>query len=76
MKTEMKCLCLHAMTVVYSQYYEQIGPFSDTKFIVNMLEKVGVNKIYNWSVFEFIFMKLDLGLLYTLVQLQYGSLFE
>ncbi|XP_065200940.1 dnaJ homolog subfamily C member 13 isoform X2 [Planococcus citri] len=38
-KVELKCLCLQAMTVVYSQYYEQIGPFSDTKYIVSMLEK-------------------------------------
>lgn len=36
------------MTVVYSQYYEQIGSFSDTKYIVSMLEKV--NRRYFMSV--------------------------
>ncbi|XP_058807941.1 dnaJ homolog subfamily C member 13 isoform X2 [Phymastichus coffea] len=38
-KTEMKCLCLQAMTIVYGRYYEDIGPFSDTKYIVGMLER-------------------------------------
>jgi DnaJ family protein C protein 13 len=35
----MKCLCLQAMTIVYGRYYEDIGPFSDTKYIVGMLER-------------------------------------
>lgn len=38
-KIEMKCLCLQAMTIVYGRYYEDIGPFSDTKYIVGMLER-------------------------------------
>ncbi|XP_023317683.1 dnaJ homolog subfamily C member 13 isoform X2 [Trichogramma pretiosum] len=38
-KTEMKCLCLQAMTIVYGRYYEDIGPFSDTKYIIGMLER-------------------------------------
>ncbi|XP_063990666.1 dnaJ homolog subfamily C member 13 isoform X4 [Diachasmimorpha longicaudata] len=38
-KVEMKCLCLQAMTIVYGRYYEDIGPFSDTKYIVGMLER-------------------------------------
>nr|XP_031831200.1 dnaJ homolog subfamily C member 13 [Nomia melanderi] len=38
-KVEMKCLCLQAMTIVYERYYEDIGPFSDTKYIVGMLER-------------------------------------
>lgn len=38
-KIELRCLCLQAMAVVYAQYYEQIGPFSDTKYIILMLEK-------------------------------------
>lgn len=38
-KVEMKCLCLQAMTIVYGRYYEDIGPFSDTKYIVAMLER-------------------------------------
>ncbi|XP_034177741.1 receptor mediated endocytosis 8 isoform X3 [Osmia lignaria lignaria] len=38
-KVEMKCLCLQAMTIVYERYYEDTGPFSDTKYIVGMLER-------------------------------------
>ncbi|KAF7993906.1 hypothetical protein HCN44_011175 [Aphidius gifuensis] len=38
-KIEMKCLCLQAMTIVYGRYYEDIGPFSDTKYIAGMLER-------------------------------------
>ncbi|XP_012235865.1 dnaJ homolog subfamily C member 13 isoform X2 [Linepithema humile] len=38
-KIEMKCLCLQAMTIVYGRYYEDIGPFSDTKYILGMLER-------------------------------------
>ncbi|KAK0084129.1 hypothetical protein PV325_007587 [Microctonus aethiopoides] len=38
-KVEMKCLCLQAMTIVYGRYYEDIGPFSDTKYIIGMLER-------------------------------------
>lgn len=35
----MKCMCLQAMTIVYTKCYEQIGPFNDTKFIIAMLDK-------------------------------------
>ncbi|XP_015609793.1 dnaJ homolog subfamily C member 13 isoform X2 [Cephus cinctus] len=38
-KVEMKCLCLQAMAIVYGRYYEDIGPFSDTKYIVGMLDR-------------------------------------
>ncbi|XP_072378328.1 dnaJ homolog subfamily C member 13 [Diabrotica undecimpunctata] len=38
-KVEMKCLCLQAMSIVYGRYFEDIGPFSDTKYIVGMLER-------------------------------------
>lgn len=38
-KSEMKCLCLQAMSIVYGKYYEDIGPFSDTKYIIGMLER-------------------------------------
>nr|XP_022914945.1 dnaJ homolog subfamily C member 13 [Onthophagus taurus] len=38
-KVEMKCMCLQAMSIVYGRYYEDIGPFSDTKYIVGILEK-------------------------------------
>lgn len=39
-KTEMKCMCLQAMSIVYGRYFEDIGPFSDTKYIIGMLERV------------------------------------
>ena len=38
-KTEMKCLCLQAMTIVYGKHYEEIGCFHDTKYIVAMLDR-------------------------------------
>jgi DnaJ family protein C protein 13 len=41
-KTEMKCLCLRAMTIVYGRHYEEIGAFNDTKYIVAMLERVSL----------------------------------
>ncbi|KAK9497827.1 hypothetical protein O3M35_003746 [Rhynocoris fuscipes] len=37
--TEMKCMCLQAMAIVYGRYFDTIGFFSDTKYIVNMLER-------------------------------------
>lgn len=39
-KVAMKCLCLQALTIVYGKCYEEIGPFTDTKYIVGMLDKV------------------------------------
>lgn len=41
-KPEMKCLCLQAMAIVYGSYHEDIGPFSDTKHIVQMLDRVSI----------------------------------
>lgn len=38
-KVEMKCMCLQAMSIVYGRYFEDIGHFSDTKYIVGMLER-------------------------------------
>ncbi|KAJ3648782.1 hypothetical protein Zmor_020558 [Zophobas morio] len=38
-KVEMKCMCLQAMSIVYGRYFEDIGPFSDTKYIIGMLER-------------------------------------
>ncbi len=38
-KTEMKCLCLQAMTIVYGRHHEDIGAFNDTKYIVQMLDR-------------------------------------
>lgn len=36
----MKCLCLQALTIVYGKCCEEIGPFTDTKYIVGMLDRV------------------------------------
>ena len=38
-KLNMKCMCLQAMTIVYTKCYETIGQFNDTKYIVAMLDK-------------------------------------
>ncbi|XP_059089728.1 dnaJ homolog subfamily C member 13-like [Tigriopus californicus] len=38
-KTEMKCLCLQAMAIVYGRHFHDIGSFHDTKYIVAMLER-------------------------------------
>jgi DnaJ family protein C protein 13 len=35
----MKVCCLQAMAIVYEAYYEEIGRFHDTKFIIGMLDK-------------------------------------
>lgn len=39
-KSEMKAMCLQAMAIVYGRHHEDIGPFSDTKYIVSMLDRV------------------------------------
>ncbi|XP_033848217.2 dnaJ homolog subfamily C member 13-like isoform X1 [Acipenser ruthenus] len=38
-KVNMKCLCLQALAIVYGKCYEEIGPFTDTKYIVGMLDR-------------------------------------
>lgn len=38
-KSEMRCLCLKAMAVTYGRHHITIGPFFDSKYIVNMLSK-------------------------------------
>ncbi|XP_023933252.1 dnaJ homolog subfamily C member 13-like [Lingula anatina] len=38
-KIHMKCMCLQAMSIVYSKCHEEIGTFNDTKYIVGMLER-------------------------------------
>lgn len=47
-KVAMKCLCLQALTIVYSKCCEEIGPFTDTKYIVGMLDRVSYF-ILSWS---------------------------
>lgn len=36
----MKCMCLQAMTIVYGKCFDEIGQFNDTKYIVQLLERV------------------------------------
>lgn len=38
-KSEMKCLCLRAMAIVYERHYITVGFFSDAKYIAQMLLK-------------------------------------
>ncbi|XP_069068012.1 dnaJ homolog subfamily C member 13 isoform X2 [Pleurodeles waltl] len=38
-KVNMKCLCLQALSIVYGRCHEEIGPFTDTRYIVAMLER-------------------------------------
>jgi hypothetical protein len=39
-KVNMKCLCLQALAIVYGRCHEEIGPFTDTRYIIGMLERV------------------------------------
>ncbi|KAJ8336734.1 hypothetical protein SKAU_G00379540 [Synaphobranchus kaupii] len=38
-KVAMKCQCLQALAIVYGRCHEEIGPFTDTKYIVGMLDR-------------------------------------
>uniref|UniRef100_A0A8C8CS59 J domain-containing protein n=1 Tax=Oncorhynchus tshawytscha TaxID=74940 RepID=A0A8C8CS59_ONCTS len=38
-KVTMKCLCLQALTIVYGKCCNEIGPFTDTKYIMGMLDR-------------------------------------
>lgn len=46
----MKCLCLQALTIVYGKCYEEIGPFTDTKYIVGMLDRVSTSIVVRSNV--------------------------
>lgn len=39
LSSNMKAMCLQAMTIVYTKCHEEIGPFNDTRYIILMLEK-------------------------------------
>lgn len=52
----MKCLCLQALTIVYGKCYEEIGPFTDTKYIVGMLDRVSTT----FTVTAIVFMSVRL----------------
>ncbi|VDM52100.1 unnamed protein product, partial [Angiostrongylus costaricensis] len=38
-RSEMRCLCLHAMSVTYARHHMTIGTFDDARHFVNMLAK-------------------------------------
>lgn len=52
-KTNMKCLCLQAMAVVYGRCVEEIGPFNDTRYIVGMLDRVGFKRTRSFVYVDF-----------------------
>jgi hypothetical protein len=39
LSSNMKAMCLQAMTIVYASAHNEIGPFNDTKYIIAMLER-------------------------------------
>lgn len=39
LSSNMKSMCLQAMTIVYTKCHEEIGPFNDTKYIIGKLSK-------------------------------------
>jgi len=43
------------MTVIYGQYFEEIGPFTDTKYILVKLEKASQLLINN-NLFKILFL--------------------
>lgn len=52
------------MTVIYGQYFEEIGPFTDTKYILVKLEKVSQLLINNnYNIQNFIFIPNDIFML-------------
>nr|XP_024215378.1 dnaJ homolog subfamily C member 13 [Halyomorpha halys] len=36
--SDVKCMCLHALTIVYGHFYTKIQYFSDTKYLITMLQ--------------------------------------
>lgn len=48
-KVSMKCLCLQALAIVYGKCSDEIGPFTDTKYIVGMLDRVSTNRYCKMS---------------------------
>ncbi|KFO32708.1 DnaJ like protein subfamily C member 13, partial [Fukomys damarensis] len=44
-KVNMKCLCLQALAIVYGRCHEEIGPFTDTRYIIGMLERKNVKDL-------------------------------
>ncbi|XP_013794496.1 LOW QUALITY PROTEIN: dnaJ homolog subfamily C member 13-like [Limulus polyphemus] len=38
-KVSMRAMCLQAMSIVYGRHHEDIGPFNDTRYIIDKLKK-------------------------------------
>uniref|UniRef100_A0A2I3HZT1 DnaJ heat shock protein family (Hsp40) member C13 n=1 Tax=Nomascus leucogenys TaxID=61853 RepID=A0A2I3HZT1_NOMLE len=57
-KVNMKCLCLQALAIVYGRCHEEIGPFTDTRYIIGMLERVlDYEKCLDYKKNVFLFQK-------------------
>lgn len=39
----MKCLCLQALAIVYGRCHEEIGAFTDIRYVIGMLERVRIS---------------------------------
>lgn len=39
LSSNMKTMCLQAMTIVYTKCHEELGPFHDTKYLIAMLDR-------------------------------------
>lgn len=51
-KLIMKADCLHAMSIIYDNYHEEIGPFDDIQFVMSILEQ-GVNCVLRDRIVQF-----------------------
>lgn len=52
-KLSMKSDCLQAMSIIYGEYVEEIGPFNDIKFTVKILED-SVNRVLRDRLVQFL----------------------
>lgn len=72
-KIPMKCMCLQAMAIVYGKCYEDIGAFNDTKYIVQMLDRV---RISHWSYVILILILIFCGCYYNICGMAVSRLFS
>lgn len=52
-KLSMKSDCLQAMSIIYGEYVEEIGPFNDIKFVVQILEN-SVSRVLRDRIVQFL----------------------
>ncbi|MBN3289374.1 DJC13 protein, partial [Polypterus senegalus] len=64
-KVNMKCLCLQALAIVYGKCHEEIGPFTDTKYIVGMLDRKNVKDVLDSNGVRILVDLLTLAHLHT-----------